>query len=365
MTTGSRSPTCDVVVVGLGPAGAAAAAAAAGAGLRVIGLDRRKAPGVPVQCAEFVPLSLAADVPGLADFVVQPIETMATFLEQDGPRHDALPGHIVDRTRFDAHLVAIARDAGARCRFGVAVTALDRDGLRLADGSSLTPRLIVGADGPRSLVGRAIGRVNRVFSHARQITVPLLRPHRATDVFLAAAYPGGYGWLFPRGPVARLGIGIDASARLRLPGLLDRLHARLSDEGRVGAAVLETTGGPIPAGGLVGPTGRLGATPVLLAGDAGGLANPVTGAGIAAAVVSGRAAGTAAAEILGGCTGGLEAYAEEIADLFGPALDRARRRREAVMRAHRDGRLGPADLERAWIAFESYWRDDGGREAAA
>ena len=352
---------CDVVVVGLGPAGASAAAAAARAGARVIGFDKRELPGLPVQCAEFVPLSLGVEVPGLDRLVVQPIEAMASFTEGEGPRVDPLPGHIVDRARFDAHLVETARAAGADCRFGVVVARIDAEGVHLTDGTVLRARVIVGADGPRSGVGRGIGSVNTVFSHTRQITVPLLVPHRATDIFLSGSMPGGYGWLFPKGDVANLGLGVDASERRWLRVLLEGLHATLVREGRVGWDVLAITGGLIPAGGLLAPVGRLGAATVLLAGDACGLTNPITGAGIASAVISGRMAGEAAAEVLAGRAGALADYAEEISDVFGPALARARRRREAMMAAHAAGRLGPNELQRSWIAWESYWDD---REAA-
>ncbi len=348
---------CDVLVVGLGPAGASAAAAAARAGLRVIGLDKRAVAGLPVQCAEFVPLSLAAEVGDLARDVVQPIEAMASYTEGEGPRLDPLPGHIIDRARFDAHLVETVLGAGADCRFGAVVAEVRDGGVRLTDGTEIAARAIVGADGPRSGVGRAIGSVNTVFSHTRQITVPLLIPHRATDIFLSGSMPGGYGWLFPKGGVANLGLGVDASERRWLRVLLEGLQATLVREGRVGWDVLAMTGGLIPAGGLVEPVGRLGATPVLLAGDACGLTNPITGAGIASAVISGRMAGEAAAEVLSGRSGALDSYAEEISDLFGPALTRARRRREAVMAAHAAGRLGPNELQRSWIAWESYWSD--------
>lgn len=49
----------NVLIVGLGPAGGAAALAAAQAGLRVAAVERKKEIGVPVQCAEFIPLPLA------------------------------------------------------------------------------------------------------------------------------------------------------------------------------------------------------------------------------------------------------------------------------------------------------------------
>ena len=45
----SAAWTCDVLVLGLGPAGSRAAWFAARAGLSVVGLDRRRQAGVPVQ----------------------------------------------------------------------------------------------------------------------------------------------------------------------------------------------------------------------------------------------------------------------------------------------------------------------------
>lgn len=69
---------------------------------------------------------------------------------------------------------------------------------------------------------------------------------------------------------------MDAAYQWRLRSVLRDLHLRLLREGRVGAAVLGETGGAIPAGGPLHPHARLGSRGVLLAGDAAGLANPVT-----------------------------------------------------------------------------------------
>jgi geranylgeranyl reductase family protein len=342
-------PAIDVLVIGLGPAGACAAAAAARAGARVVAIDRRTRAGEPVQCAELVPAPLAGEV-ALDAVAQQPIRRMLTML--DGAAHETVPfaGWMIDRARFDAALVAVARDAGACVRFGTAVRAIARDGrVTLASGESIAVHVIVGADGPRSLVGRAIGAANPALVETRQITVPLRRAHDGTDVFLDAALPGGYAWLFPRGRVANLGVGAIPAARRQLKPILARLHARLVAAGRVGDTILATTGGAIPVGGPVGPIGRLGATAVLLAGDAAGLANPVTGAGIAAAVMSGRLAGAAAA------SGAIAGYAEALADLFGGALTRALERRHALLRRTADGVPDAAALRRAWIAYPEYW----------
>jgi geranylgeranyl reductase family protein len=344
----------DVLVLGLGPAGASAAAAAARAGLSVVAVDRKRRAGVPVQCAEFVPAMIGVEVGDLAGSVRQPIETMATFVEDDAP--DLAPnfrGHVLDRAAFDAALVARAAQAGARCRFSSAVRSITRTGiLELSNGREIRARVIVGADGPRSVAGKAIGSVNAELVETRQITVPLREAQSATDIFLSAGIAGGYGWLFPKEEVANLGAGVHPAAKLRLKDIVNRLHSRLVRQGRVGGEVIAATGGAIPVGGMLRPRGALGETLVLLAGDAAGLANPVTGAGIAAAVLSGRLAGEAAARFVSGAHAAALAYEEELEDVFGPALERALCRRRELLSAI----PGKAALRRGWIAYPEYWQ---------
>jgi geranylgeranyl reductase family protein len=354
----SATAAPEVLVVGLGPAGGRAAAVVAKAGRSVLAIDRRRRAGHPVQCAEFVPAMLGQEL-GIPEPVTrQRIAAMITFVEDAaGEVTDDFPGRMIDRTAFDRGLVDAAAAAGATCRFGVTLEHLGSDGtVRFSDGTVVRPRLIVGADGPRSAVGRAIGHVNRALVETRQITVPLLVPHRATDIFLAADIPGGYGWLFPKGEVANLGVGVVPEARHRLKPLVDRLHGALVAEGRVGREVLGYTGGAIPVGGMLRPRGALGEVPVLLAGDAAGLTNPVTGAGIAAAVISGGLAGQAVADWLAGDGGALEDYDDELEALFGPALERALRRRRQILACYATGGgPSPAALRRGWIAYPEYW----------
>lgn len=347
----------DILVVGLGPAGAAAAAVAAARGAHVIALDRRAEAGQPVQCAEFVPGMLDQELGALDGVTNQRIARMATFVERDAA--DETPdfkGRMIDRAAFDAALVARAIREGATCRFGATVRRLTEAGtVVFADGTHFRPRVVIGADGPRSRVGAAIGSMNRELVETRQIRVALLKPHDATDIFLSGEIPGGYGWLFPQGAEANLGIGAEPAAKRKLKPLLEALHRRLVDEGRVGADVLGHTGGPIPVGGVIRSTGRLGAVPVLLAGDAAGLANPVTGAGIASAVQSGHLAGAAAADWLRGNAAALDEYAEELESVFGPALARAHRRRQALLACHAAGGPDRTALRRGWIAYPEYW----------
>jgi geranylgeranyl reductase family protein len=334
--------SADVLVLGLGPAGASAAAQAARRGCTVIALDRKREAGVPVQCAELVPQMLQVR----PEVIRQPVDGMATFVEDDAAELKAgFPGHMLDRALFDASLVEEARRAGADVRLSRFVNRVTASGeVNLSDGAVLRAPVIIGADGPRSRAGKAIGSVNRELVETRQITVPLLQAYSATDIFLSAQIPGGYGWLFPKGELANLGAGVSPPFKPRLKSIVERLHA--SQSHRVAREILGLTGGAIPVGGMLKPWGFLEKTLVLLAGDAAGLANPVTGAGIAAAVHSGRLAGQAAA------SRDYRAYEEELADVYRAALDRALDRRSELLVSKPE----KAALRRGWIAYPEYWQ---------
>jgi geranylgeranyl reductase family protein len=353
----------DVLVVGLGPAGAMAAAAAARGGARVVAIDRKRQAGLPVQCAELVPTFLgsmleASQMALVASGLRQEIRSMTTFIEHVEPHiKEHFPGQMLDRAEFDTVLVRSAQASGAGCRFHLGLQALDEDGTAtLSNGGRIRARVIVGADGPRSRVGQAIGQANRALAETRQITVPLRRACKSTDIFLSAAIPGGYAWLFPKGEEANLGVGVASARRQLLKPRLSDLHRRLVVAGRVGATVSRHTGGAIPVGGMLHPRGNLGAVVVLLAGDAAGLTNPITGAGIGAAVVSGRLAGEAAAGAVSGVRQAGRQYVEELEDLFRASLERALARRRDLLRTYAGGgRPCRAELQRSWIAFPQYW----------
>ena len=127
----------DVLVVGLGPAGACAMHGAARQGLTVIGIERKQQIGIPVQCAEYIPEPLRgyANAPGV---IVQEIGSMKTYLPESIPHQthcqqadghqdghyqtdyrqrnyhrSKFKGLIIDRGRFDQHLVRRACQQGA------------------------------------------------------------------------------------------------------------------------------------------------------------------------------------------------------------------------------------------------------------
>ena len=358
----------DVLVIGLGPAGASAAASASQLGLNVLALDRKRMPGIPVQCAELVPALISQDVEFANSAVSQAVTRMVTYVEDDAPDNQArFHGRMIDRAEFDRRQVAVAIAAGADCQTGVAVSEIRGDGSVITrSGSTIRAEVIIGADGPLSPVGTAIGQKNAELVYARQVVVPLKTPHDATDIYLSADIPGGYGWLFPRRDRANVGVGVDAQHRDRLKPLLSALLLRLQAEHRIENRIMSETGGAIPVGGMLKPHGRLDGRLVLLAGDAAGLTNPVTGAGIHAGLVSGRLAGECAAAWLAGDRDAPTDFEQELADLFGPSLERAlRKRRNLVQRCVQGDRATRRELRDAWIAYPGYWRDPSAAQMSA
>lgn len=350
----------DVLVIGLGPGGSAAAAAAAGAGCSVLAIDRRHEIGVPVQCAEFIPLPLArhARAPGV---LLQRVAGMTSVLPSGAVIRSPFPGLMIDRARFDRALADAAAAAGAQTRTESVLRTLDRAARRAridsADGTlEVEYGVLVAADGPHSTVAALLGLPRLTTVNTRQYTVPLARAHADTDIWLSDDYPGGYAWLFPKGALANLGLGMDTRVDDDMKTPLDRLHRKLVSEGRVGAEIVCRTGGAIPVGGM---RERLAVGDTLFVGDAAGLTHPVTGAGIAAAVQSGERAGTAAAAWLAGDRQALDEYDGDIRDQFGPALERAVQRRRELARAWRTPAAGDDRVQRrGWIAFPEYFLDE-------
>ncbi|HVM44189.1 MAG TPA: NAD(P)/FAD-dependent oxidoreductase [Gemmatimonadales bacterium] len=305
----------DVLVVGGGPAGCVAAweAAAAGAG-RVLLVERDRAIGAPVRCAEGVGSA------GLREFLepdgaawvsrritrvilIAPDDTEVRLAEGD-------VGYVLDRTRFEPELADRASRAGAAIRISTEAVALER-----ADGASggwrvrlrgpgaeetVTARVVIGADGVETMVGRWAGLDTRVAARDMESCAQYVVANIEFDPdaiylhFGPSVAPGGYAWIFPKGPgVANVGLGV---VTLRGDGrtvrrYLDDYVARHFPHGTVTGL---TVGGVI-SGATVKRTATDG---LLLAGDAAHMINPLSGGGIINAMKAGRLAGRHAARAL-------------------------------------------------------------------
>jgi digeranylgeranylglycerophospholipid reductase len=346
---------CDVLVVGAGPAGSTAALAAAAAGADVALIDRRSEIGTPVQCAELIPAPLLREVPVTSASIVQRTRGIVTHLPNGETDEADAPGVMLDRASFDSELAVAAACAGTRLATGTRLVGM-REGAAVVEGprgeATVRARVVVGADGPLSAVGESVWLRNVSFAAAKQVKTLLAEPLDTTHVFFDQLYRGGYGWLFPKGETANLGVAVERSSGHLLDEALDHLTGWVLELGlTVGRHVLDRTGGLIPVGG---PLGEARAGNVLLVGDAAGQTHPMTGAGIHAAVSCGRAAGRCAAAFAASgdetdLTSYVDAWRRDWRDVLRTA---SRRRAELMERWDTDF---AAAVRRCWVVFPEYY----------
>jgi menaquinone-9 beta-reductase len=169
----------EVLVVGGGPAGAATAWTLARGGRDVLILDRAAFPR-PKPCAEYVSpeASRILDAMNVLNAAEHAGASLLTGMRVRAPDGTELVGEFaaardfrgphtrgiaLRRERLDPLLLEAARNAGAKVREAAHVVDVARDqsgrveGVVLADGSALRARLVIGADGLRSIVARRLG----------------------------------------------------------------------------------------------------------------------------------------------------------------------------------------------------------------
>lgn len=343
----------DVAIVGAGPAGAVAARILAEQGVKVGMLERRTQVGIPVRCAEFVPAFLyrLCDLPPAA--IAQRISQMETVLPDGRITRTSAPGFVLHRALFDNHLVARAVGAGAVLMLKSLV--LDVQGhevtlKRAGKVCKVSAQVIIGADGPYSVVREKMGLATPVLAHAFQMEIVLKEAQPHTKVFFHPDFFGGYGWLFPKGQTGNAGFGMVVREKGDMRQGRQRLMDLLGiDEGRI----LGFTGGSIPVGGLFK---RIVQDNQLLIGDAAGVTHPITGAGIANAVISGTlVARTIPGVLHSGNWAGLADYEDALRDHLGNSLALALRNRNfQEQNWHRDEAVLTQVVKQTWVAYQDY-----------
>ncbi|MFN0007682.1 MAG: geranylgeranyl reductase family protein [Planctomycetota bacterium] len=291
--------TYDVAVVGSGPAGASAALHLAREGRRVALIERETLPryktcggGVVGRAFRNLPKDVAIPVEHAC------ASAEAGFLESGMSfrvRREAPIVSMTMRSELDRALAEAAVASGAELLAPCALSDLRQDGETVELETSrgrMRARFVIGADGVLSTVARKAGwtRAPRTIGALEvEARVPAEVFARFTGVarFDFEAMEAGYGWVFPKREHLSCGI---LTMRRGAGGLHEALDRYLARVGVAPVTAEERHGYVIPVrprpGGFV--RGR-----VLLAGDAAGLADALTGEGISIAMASGRLAAEA------------------------------------------------------------------------
>lgn len=291
----------DVVVVGAGPAGLAAASAAAAAGARTIVLERAEHPRYKTCGGGLIGASRAA-AGGLIDVPARDEITSATVTLRGGQEYTRSHGKpllaMVVRDEFDAALLKRAEENGAQVRQRAQVRAIDQaDGhatARLADGTGVTARVLIGADGSSGVTARHVGAEFDQVDLGLELEIAV--PDRVAGEWKGRVLldwgkiPASYGWVFPKRD--RLTVGVIAA---RGQGEATKAYLR-EFVGRLGLSGFETVQDSGHLTRCRRDSSPLRKGQVIVAGDAAGLLDPWTREGISFALRSGALAGEYAAK---------------------------------------------------------------------
>ncbi len=349
--------SCDVLVVGAGPAGSTVGKIVAETGADVVLIDRRKEVGTPVQCGEYLPWQVARKTEIEDGIASQNIICMHTHMPDGDVVETESNGYIINRNRFDQFLAKKAVTSGAELLMETEAVAFQKNNVKAVQDKKeikIITKIIVGADGPKSTVGRWIHATNKELVHAMQHVMPLTEEMRSTEIYFRGYIPMGYGWVFPKGKVANVGVGVDPKLGITPKTALTQFIDELTKKDVIEKDILGSTGGLIPANGLLP---KIHQENIVLVGDAAGQCHPITGAGVPNAIMCGELAGQVVSEaVASNDLEKLSEYPEECVELIGDTLKRAVEKRKFLYPYWNksDTELSNA-LRKSWIAFEEYY----------
>jgi digeranylgeranylglycerophospholipid reductase len=299
----------DCVVVGASFAGLASASALARSGLRVTVLERKADAGEKLHTTGII-VKDAIDQVALLDGLPGNLVHRVTGVRLYAPnlRHVDLqaPGYYflaTDTPDLMRWLAARTEDSGVRISYRTPFAGATRIQSGFEIEGHGTTRYLVGADGPRSSVAKALGLgQNREFLFGIEheyAGVEIDDPGKLHCFIDRRIAPGYIAWMVAGPRVLQVGLAHrvgreEVLARDAMDAFLRKLAPIIDLRGNRPASV---RAGMIPCGGVVRP---VAAPRVLLAGDAAGMVSPLTAGGIHTALKHGLAAGHAIADYLDG-----------------------------------------------------------------
>ena len=287
--------SCDVLIVGGGPAGSSCALALRDSGLDVLIIDRSVFPRHKLCGGWITPLVLEElDIDPQHYAPGRTLQPIAGFRLSSigGPQTDVRCESVVSygirRCEFDEYLL---RRSGARLREGEPITSIERpDGGWLVNGA-IRARVLVGAGGHFCPVSRYLGNKGAPAPVVAQEIEFEMDTAQAATSKIAGDLPElffcrdmrGYGWIFRKDNFLNVGLGRTDS------------HEISGHVKNVVGYLKKTRDVEVPGNGISGHAyGLFGHSQrtiveggVVLIGDAAGLAYPESGEGIRPAIESG------------------------------------------------------------------------------
>jgi geranylgeranyl reductase family protein len=284
----------DVIIIGGGPAGATAAFFLGEAGRKVLLLEKETLPRYK-PCGGCVSTQVLEQFPFSFEQVTQTRVNAISYAYRDKVVTIPFANPSLSmfmRSDLDAFLLSHAQ---VETRQGTRIESVkeldEKITVEVAGGERFESNYLIGADGANSITARALGlRRQKIMAGGIEIEVSVpqeaLRHYSNKALMIFGEVGVGYVWIFPKADHLSIGIGGLYPRPGELQIALDRVVRQygIQIEGQT------RHGHPIP---IYTQREPLGTSRSLLAGDAAGLVDPVTGEGIRFAIKSGRIAAEA------------------------------------------------------------------------
>ena len=326
----------DVLIVGAGPAGSTAAKELAKKGIDVLIIDKKQEIGTPKRCAEGVSAA------GLKRMGIDPDDRWAfpiygaklyspsgKVIEMKG---EGMRGYVLERKLFEKELASEAINAGAKYLVKTLAIGMKRDEIakvkaeRMGKELSIEAKIVMGADGVESKIGRWAGMniMNRLIDYHSCFQYEMAGVNidrKFVHLFFGNELaPKGYGWIFPKGERANVGLGIlgKKSGKKRAINYLDEFidsHPKIF----ANASAIEMNAGGVP----VAPSKEMATDNVILIGDAAKTVTPMHGGGIILAMESAKMASRIVVDAIeerNYSAGTLKKYEEEWEKAYGKKM---------------------------------------------
>ncbi len=249
----------DIKIIGAGPAGLITGLKLLEAGYNPTIIEKQEIIHSTL-CGEGLSAETLSKVPfkDWSEYAPQSFEH-ATFIFPNGTKaYVKKKCYTMDRTSWFRAMVKLFEQKGGNLELGTTIKNV----------KDLEYDLLIGADGPLSIVAKYVGNQ---FSTMVGVQTRLKAEynHDGMEFFIDKTYSDEYSWVFAKGRILNVG----------LLGPMTKLDAFVEHVGLKGAEVVDRLGYTIPFFGT-----KMQKDNVILTGDAAGITNPLTKGGMAAAV---------------------------------------------------------------------------------
>jgi geranylgeranyl reductase family protein len=224
----------DTVIVGAGPAGCKTAEIIAKAGYDVLVLEEHLEVGKPVQCTGLVSERIGK-IPD--EIIVNRIKKARfhsdrEFFEVESKK----PVYVIDREKFDKFLARRAEEAGAKFKLGTRFLDF-KSGSIITTAGNFKTKLLVGADGPNSLVAKKSGiELPDNILFAVQVCIESnFEPDTVELWFGSDIAPGLFAWVVPESSIkARVGLMTNKNPNVYLEKFIKKRFGSVKTTDKIG-----------------------------------------------------------------------------------------------------------------------------------